>query len=465
MRRAPADPASPPAQQAQLAALRADLAAERGLIEAIDAEKRAVHEFAKVAVEAGAREARGLDLAAARAAWEAVGAATAQANTRRQEAARKADSLEAQIRALEAALGRPRPGLAPLLDLAIAVDAERAMAATISVTYRVQGARWTPLYDAELDTSAAGPAASLTLVRRANITQTTGEDWPDASLTLSTQRVIGAHAAPPVTPWTLALRDPAMALEASPARGATRAVPMAREPAPMAAPLALPALGDGVAAIEQEAVAQGGDFATRFAVPGRVSVSGDGAQRAVRLGAHRLEAALTARIAPALDPRAFLTASAAWTDAVPLLPGEASLLRDGVFIGKARLGFVAAGDRAEFGFGVDERIKVERAPVRRRDNDPSGWSATRVQTADFRTLVTNQHRRPMRIIVVDRLPVSENSAVTVEPLPSNTAPSERPAPDQRGILTWSHDYAPGEAREFRLGWRLRWPADRELVSQ
>jgi hypothetical protein len=50
-------------------------------------------------------------------------------------------------------------------------------------------------------------------------------------------------------------------------------------------------------------------------------------------------------------------------------------------------------------------------------------------------------------------------------LPSNTAPRERPAPDQRGILTWSHDYAPGEAREFRLGWRLRWPADRELVSQ
>ena len=136
-----------------------------------------------------------------------------------------------------------------------------------------------------------------------------------------------------------------------------------------------------------------------------------------------------------------------------------------MFVGKARIGTVPGGDRFELGFGADDRIKVERVPVRRRDNDPSGWSASRTQISDHRTAVTNLHKRPMRVSVIDRIPVSENSAVTVEPLPTNTAPTERSVQDRRGVMGWTHEHQPGEKREIRLGWRLRWPADRELISQ
>ncbi len=177
-----------------------------------------------------------------------------------------------------------------------------------------------------------------------------------------------------------------------------------------------------------------------------------------------LDAPLTARVAPSLETRAYLSTALAWADEVPLLPGEVSLTRDGVFVGKGRIGAVAAGDTVELGFGADERIKVERAPVRRRDNDPSGWAASRTQISDHRTTITNLHRRPMRISVIDRIPVSENQAVTVEPLPTNTAPTERTVQDRRGVMGWTHDYQPGEKREIRLGWRLRWPADRDLMT-
>lgn len=148
-----------------------------------------------------------------------------------------------------------------------------------------------------------------------------------------------------------------------------------------------------------------------------------------------------------------------------LLPGEVSLTRDGAFVGKAQLGLVAPGESFELGFGADDRIKVERVPVRRRDNDPAGSNAMRNQISDHRTSITNLHRRPMRISVVDRIPVSENTAISVEALPTNTPATERNVQDRRGVLAWSHDYAPGEKREIRLGWRLRWPADRELVGQ
>ncbi len=216
---------------------------------------------------------------------------------------------------------------------------------------------------------------------------------------------------------------------------------------------------------EREAGASVTDFSASFAPAGRVTVTGDGSARSLRLSSRTLDAALTARVAPALDARAFLSAALVLADETPLLPGQVSLSRDGVFIGQGRIGAVAPGEGFDLGFGADERIKVERVPVRRRDNDPAGTNASRVQISDHRTTVTNLHRRPMRVTVIDRIPVSENSAVTVEPLPTNTAPTERNWRDRRGVMAWTHDLQPDERREIRLGWRLRWPADRDLVTQ
>lgn len=462
IRRAPASTQPTEEAQRRLKDLRGQLARVQGRVDALETQKRAVSEFARISAEAAAKEGKGFDIAQARAAWQAVGEATAAANQALQEEGARAAELEAEIRAAEAAASRPRMGLVPLVDLAVAVEAEREAAAVVRVTYRVSGARWTPVYDARLDTDGAGPPR-VELVRRAAVTQRTGEDWSEVALTLSTARVTGGAAAPEVATQTLNLRDPIVVFEQR-QRMSGAAAPMAAAPA-QEAQRSAPAAAEMQAAREQEASLAASAFSAAFVAPGRVSVSGDGAARTLRLSSHQIEATLLAKVAPALETRAYLSASLAWSDDAPLLPGEVSLTRDGVFVGKARIGTVPGGDRFELGFGADDRIKVERVPVRRRDNDPSGWSASRTQISDHRTAVTNLHKRPMRVSVIDRIPVSENSAVTVEPLPTNTAPTERSVQDRRGVMGWTHELQPGEKREIRLGWRLRWPADRELISQ
>lgn len=450
--------AVPPNEEAakKLRELKSALARAQGRIEAFEAQKRAVAEFARIAAEAAVKEGKGFDIAQARIAWAAVGEGTAAANEALQEESRRAADIEVEIKALETASGRQRMVPPPQVDLAIAVEAARELSASLKVTYRVSQARWTPIYDAVLDTAADGAAARVKLVRRASVMQRTGEDWADVALTLSTARVTGGSAAPEVMTQALGLREPLVAIELDAARRERRSVLPA--PAPM---MAAPAMAP---AQEREASASVSAFSASFAAPGRVSV-GQGDARAFRLSTHELDAALTARTAPALELRAYLSASMVWTDEVPLLAGEASLTRDGVFVGKARLGDMAPGERFELGFGPDDRIKVERVPVRRRDNDPSGWNAARTQVSDHRTMIANLHKRPMRISVIDRIPVSENSAVVIEPLATNTAATEKSVQDRRGVMGWTHDYAPGEKREIRLGWRLRWPADRDLVGQ
>lgn len=61
----------------------------------------------------------------------------------------------------------------------------------------MRNACWAPLYDARLDTGAKrSQAVALELVRRAEITQATGEDWSDVALAVSTVRTARGGSAP-----------------------------------------------------------------------------------------------------------------------------------------------------------------------------------------------------------------------------------------------------------------------------
>ena len=165
---------------------------------------------------------------------------------------------------------------------------------------------------------------------------------------------------------------------------------------------------------------------------------------------------------PALDTTAYLTAKFANADDAPLLPGEVLLHRDGVFVGKAQIGLTASGDQLDLGFGADDRIKIERNPVKKRENDPAWYSSSKYQLSDYRTVVTNLHARAMRVTIIDRIPVSENTAIVVEQLRETTQPTEKQVGDKRGVMAWSWEMQPNEKKEVRVAYRMKWPSDRDV---
>jgi uncharacterized protein (TIGR02231 family) len=149
----------------------------------------------------------------------------------------------------------------------------------------------------------------------------------------------------------------------------------------------------------------------------------------------------------------------------PLLPGDVALTRDGVFVGQGRIGQVASGDEADMGFGVDDKVKVTRVPIRRREVEGNWIQGNRSDLREFKTVVKSLHDRPMRITVLDQTPFSETAAITVETIPNMTAPTEKNLQDRRGVLAWTYEYKPGEEKEIRHGFRMRWPNERELVLE
>jgi len=215
---------------------------------------------------------------------------------------------------------------------------------------------------------------------------------------------------------------------------------------------------------EVQASVEASTFQASFNVPGRVTVPQDAVKTFV-LGKRGIAPTLIVKSAPVADETAYLEASFTNEDEAPLLPGEVAIHRDGAYVGKARLKLTATGDTVELGFGADDKVKVTRVPLRRRENEPTWIGQTKTDLREFKTTVKNLHAQPLRISIVDRLPFSENAAIQVEQLRETTPPTEKQVNDKRGVMGWTWDYAPGEQKEIRLAYRLKWPVEREVVFE
>jgi uncharacterized protein (TIGR02231 family) len=217
-------------------------------------------------------------------------------------------------------------------------------------------------------------------------------------------------------------------------------------------------------AAEQQAVADVSGFQVVFKIPGRVSLGAGEGAKSLRVSSASLAPDLTVRAVPVIDPTAFLEASFKQTEDAPLLPGRVAIYRDGVFVGRGQMSAAAKDETVRLGFGADEKIKIERAVLKRNEGS-AGLILTTSKTDEraFKTTVRNGHDFPIRIAIEDQLPVSENEDIIVEMLPSTTAPSATNLRDKRGVQEWAFEAKAGEVKDINFAWRIRWPKDKSVV--
>ena len=395
-----------------------------------------------------------------RSAWESVRDGTAEAGEATRVARSARRDLEAQrttIQAEVAALGTPAAGA---LEIAVAVRAEAQTRLEISVGYQLPGARWQPVYEARLDTAAA----RLALRQEALVTQQTGEDWRDVTLTLSTARPAAEARPPELRPWRISLFDSAREVlrqrEGVMALPAPAPVP-AQAPRTVAAPL--PPVVQAAEAVTATLATAG--FAVEYRIPGRATVRADGTERRVRIGDMPAEATLAVRTVPRLDPRAFLEARFASPFPVATLPGRTALYLDGVLVGRAALPVLRPGEEFTLPFGADDRVRVAYLPQAARRGAEGTLLTGRTSTRTTEALITLQsfHNRPIEVTALDQLPVSGDDLLVVV-LIADPPPTARNPDDRPGVVGWTATLAPREERRIRFGYTVTAPRDREVLG-
>lgn len=437
---------------------RADL---DGAIAAAEARRKFAEHFAEASPAGLGDKGEARPLAEWRAAFGAVAEEVASAGSAIRDAQRKQRDIDRQLAPLQRDRNLKPPGkLEVRIDLATAA----ATKATLRVTYSVKNAHWTPLYDARLDTGAKDRKPALELVRRAEITQATGEDWSNVTLGVATVRAARGSDAPDLGPVLVRYPEPPRQeprRSVSEEQDSLRSLQYSAPPMPASVPAGAAEMPKK--AEEQQATAEIGAFQAAFKIPGRVSVNAGQGARALRVSSVMIAPDLVIRSVPVLDPTAYLEASFVQGEDAPLLPGRISIYRDGMFVGQGRMAAAGKDETVRLGFGADDKVKIERAVLKRNEGSSGLIVTSKVDERAFKTSVRNGHDFPIKVAIEDQLPVSENDEIAIDLLPASTPPTTTNLHDKRGVLEWAFEEKPGEAKDINFAWRMRWPKDKGVV--
>jgi len=342
----------------------ADVSAARLPAEAAPAIIDAIGKLAESSVAVGGEQMTELSAAARAAILDVMGAAQAAD----QEAERLAQDLVA-LR-VDLALAQSRvdeiQSAARLITANALVDMPNAGEASIVVSYGALDAGWEPVYDVNL--ISAVPSVELT--RSVRVGQSSGEDWRDVSLTLSTVELsqplrLGAL-------WPLSKRIVA------PPSGSYGSL--------AEAPLIEPIIVEETGALS----AVRSDLGTTYSLPDPVTILTGDAALILPLDRVMLAADVTARAVPRLGDGVFRHASLVNHMDEEILPAsDASFRVDGEWVGSGRFERVGPGASVHLGFGRVPGLTVRRDVVSRsigdrgviaRSNVRSAWSRSSWKT-------------------------------------------------------------------------------------
>jgi uncharacterized protein (TIGR02231 family) len=376
--------------------------------------------------------------------------------TRQQALKERMEALEKQLSDAREVLG----GQQSYEVLTVPVDAPQG--GELRLVYRSEQASWRPQYRAYLDTRSG----TLNLERRAEVLQTTGENWTSVPLRLSTELGRTQGELGFLGSWLLDIipKDEPRRYSAPELR--------APSPAPLLAPSVARAAPSPSAKnadalnnspwrppVEFSPEVFLGEFATEYVLPGRQRLLSGAAPVLLSLSREAVKAEVYSRIQPQTDSDAFLIAEAvlpsgSWPS------GKLQLYRDNSFIGETRL--VLSGEKQlDLVFGRDERVRVRRLPER-EDKANTGLIGQRQERQVERVYeLENRHDKPLPIVMLEASPVARHADIRVE---AQFSPEPQPGDwrDQIGIRAWRTSLAAKQTQRFSARYKLSAPADAQV---
>lgn len=313
------------------------------------------------------------------------------------------DKVEADIRAA----GFTEKRLKYVAELELVAD--KAGQATVELSYIVRGPTWTPSYDVRVNT----PKRNMAISYYGNIRQSTGEDWNNVVLQLSTANpgLGGQH--PELKPWriderrVIPLGRPKMALQ-KPAARAQQMFALEEKVADVAGAAEPAEMRVQMAEVQTEA------SAVVFAVKGASSIASDNAAHRVAISQESFKVALRYSAVPKLMPYAYLKAKAVNGLGYPLLPGRSNVFLDGNFITASRLDLIAPQEEFWVFLGADEGVKVEHKLIKRY-RSTEGLVGRRVRHAfEYEIKLHNTHSVIEDVVVWDQIPISGSENIKVQ---------------------------------------------------
>ncbi len=160
---------------------------------------------------------------------------------------------------------------------------------------------------------------------------------------------------------------------------------------------------------------------------------------------------------PKLDKDVFLLAEIADWEKLNLLPGEANIIFEGTYIGKSLIDPSSTQDTLNLTLGRDKRVVVKKEKLADYSS-VKFLGSNKKQTFTYELTVKNNKKDAIDIIVKDQYPISQDKDVVVELLEGSAVVDN----NETGVLTWKLKLAPGEVKKLNVSYSVKYPKDKKL---
>ena len=332
-------------------------------------------------------------------------------------------------------------------EIVITTLAERATRGTFKFSFITWQAGWNAIYDLR----ANDINEPVELVMKASVRQSTGEDWNNVPLTLSTGDPRANFQVPALGTWFLRFITPF-----APAPRDMRlheivvdnGVVMEFEAAP--SPLM-------ARSVSETTMIQETRTTTEYSINIPFTLVSGQKPQIVEVQKNELPASYNYFAIPKLSREAFLLAKITDWEGYVRLPGDASIFFEGAYVGKSFLNPETTADTLEISLGNDRGVVLERD--RLAEFSRKGILGRRTtETVAWELVVRNNRNRSISITIQDQIPVSTHADIQVTLEERAGAQFE----ESSGKLNWRMNLGPSETQKRTFRYSVRYPSDKQL---
>lgn len=342
-------------------------------------------------------------------------------------------------------------GFQPGGQLLVKFYSTKATASSITISYVVPNAGWTPSYDLRVD-ELGGP---VKLYYKAHVYQNSGVAWDKVKLSLSTGNPNEGAEAPVLNPWYLQFYMP------TPIEYRNKSV-LSEEIEEMPTRNTLSMAPTSVGAYQETTMDQyvqtdNSGINTVFDIDLPYTIPSDGQQHNVAIKSAELPATYRYYAVPKLDRDAFLQAQITGWEDLDLLPAQTNIFYEGTYVGQGYIDVRNVKDTMNLSLGRDKKIVVRRE----RDKELRSVKTigTNVREAFvYKISVRNTRNKPVDIVVMDQIPISNDKDIEV----SDRDYKGGDYNETTGAVTWKLQLKPNETRELVLGYSVKYPKGKQV---
>lgn len=327
-------------------------------------------------------------------------------------------------------------------ELMLEILSDRDMNLDLGVSYIVANAGWIPTYDLR----ASSIKKPLEIIYKGQVFQRTGQDWKNVKLYVSTYKPSYNQNRPILNPMYVAEYSPVNFTKSSQLKEKLTFANTYQVREDKNEEIAMP-----VASVSDN------QMNVLYELNYQQSIYSQEKEQYVVLDKKEVEAEYKYHTVPKISNQAYLLAFISNWQSLNLVSGAANIFFEDNYIGKTQIESNYLKDKFPISLGVDERIVVKKLKIEDKTNSKF-LNTNKWENEAYLISVRNNTKEAIDIEILDQIPISENSKISVKGLSFDNGEYD----EKTGSLLWNKKIVSGATEKITLSYEVKYPKDMQV---